>query len=255
MHLSNLETRQLSRVFEILTQPEDSLHLRGRLIAPLASLLGADYVASLVWDESTQRFRDGISSADDSKHIEAYQAEHQFSDPLAPLLRARRYPTLVTQVVAQRDLVASDFFQRFLEPGLMYWGLNFYAHDGQQEVGDFRIWRTRSRGNFDAHTLEVLRLIYPSLVSALSGSRSIALAQPPSSPKSPQALDPHIAYQHGLSKREFQVAQCTAQGYSDKEIAKQLGVGFTTVRTYLSQTLKKTACANRKELIAYLCSR
>ncbi len=267
MHLNAIQTRQLSSVLETLTQPCDSVSLRQRLMQPLASLLNADYVASLVWDESAQRFGHGVCSQSDTQHIQAYEASYQFSDPLPQLLRSRHYPTLVTQVIAQRELVRSEFFNRFLRPGSMYWGLNVFAHDGQQEVGDLRIWRSRGRGNFDDNELEILRLIYPSLVNALSGARRLdqrhgrnnllkkQSAATAGGTPSVLSVDQQLAYQHGLSRRELQVAQCVAQGLSDKEIAKAAGIGFTTVRTYLSQTFKKTACANRKELIAYLCSR
>jgi DNA-binding CsgD family transcriptional regulator len=260
MYLTALQTRQLSGVLETLTRPCDSVSLRQSLVQPLADLLNADYVASLVWDEAEQRFGGGVCSQADTGQIQAYEASYQFSDPLPQLLRSRRYPTLVTQVIPQRELVRSDFFNRFLRPGSMYWGLNVFAHDGQQDVGDLRIWRTRGKGNFDDNELDILRLIYPSLVNALSGAKALepgkarsASAAP--SPRQGRALDQQLAYQHGLSRRELQVAQCVAQGLSDKQIAKQAGIGFTTVRTYLTQTFKKTACANRKELIAYLCSR
>ncbi len=264
MHLTALQTRQLSSVLQVLTQPGDSVSLRQRLVQPLADLLNADYVASLVWDENTQRFGHGVCSQADNQHITAYEASYQFSDPLPQLLRSRRYPTLVTQVIPQRELVHSDFFNRFLRPGSMYWGLNVFAHDGQQDVGDLRIWRSRSKGNFEDNELEILRLIYPSLVNALSGAKdvkhrtgkpiAVSGSTPSGSLKSADVVQ-QWAYQHGLSRRELQVAQWVAQGLSDKEIAKAAGIGFTTVRTYLSQVFKKTACANRKELIAYLCSR
>jgi DNA-binding CsgD family transcriptional regulator len=266
MQLNAIQTRQLSQVLETLTLPSDSVNMRQRLVEPLANLLNADYVASLVWDESAQRFGQGVSCRADAKHVDDYQAQYQFSDPLPGLLRLRRYPTLVTQVIPQRELVGSDFFNRFLRPGSMYWGLNVFAHDGQQDVGDLRIWRSRSKGNFDTNELEILRLIYPSMVNALSGARqfsvqdSVAAAYAVQSSASfkkmsSPAVDPRLAHQHGLSRREVQVAHWVAQGLSDKEIAKAAGIAFTTVRTYLSQTFKKTACANRKELIAYLCSR
>ena len=257
MHLSTLETRQLSRVFELLSKPAESAVLRQRLIEPLASLAGADYVASLVWNDAKQQFGEGVSCAANMLVIKAYEAQYQFGDPLAATLRARHYPTLVTQIMPQRELVASEFFNRFLQPSKMHWGLNIFAHDGQRDVGDFRIWRSRARGNFDAHTLEILRFIYPSMVNALSG------ALPASQINIPQrcaerepACQPNeqLAHQHGLSKRELQIAQYVSQGLSDKEIAKAVGIGFTTVRTYLSQALKKTHCSNRKELIAYMCS-
>jgi DNA-binding CsgD family transcriptional regulator len=266
MQLTAIQTRQLSKVLEILTLPGGSVNVRQRLVEPLANLLNADYVASLVWDESAQRFGQGVSCRADERDVNAYQAQYQFSDPLPGLLRTRRYPTLVTQVIPQRELVASDFFNRFLRPGSMYWGLNVFAHDGQQDVGDLRIWRCRGKGNFDTNELEILRLIYPSMVNALSGARQVSLqdnaldasqVRLPSSLKrsSLLAVNTQLAYQHGLSRREAQIAHWVAQGLSDKEIAKAAGIAFTTVRTYLSQTLKKTACANRKELIAYLCSR
>jgi DNA-binding CsgD family transcriptional regulator len=261
MHLSTLETRQLSRVFELLSQPAESAVLRQRLIEPLASLAGADYVVSLVWNDAKQQFGDGVSCAANMPVIKAYEAQYQFSDPLAATLRARHYPTLVTQIMPQRELVASEFFNRFLQPGKMHWGLNIFAHDGQRDVGDFRIWRSRARGNFDAHTLEILRFIYPSMVNALSGALpahhiniSKRRAKQETESHSTQQPNQHLAHQYGLSKRELQIANCVSQGLSDKEIAKAAGIGFTTVRTYLSQALKKTHCSNRKELIACMCS-
>jgi DNA-binding CsgD family transcriptional regulator len=210
-----------------------------------------------VWNEAAQRFEGGVSSPVHTASIQAYEAQHQFDDPLAPLLRERRYPTLVTQVVSQRDLVSSAFFDRFLRPGTMYWGLNLYAHDGHEHLGDFRIWRSRTRGNFDASSLEVLRLVYPSLVNALAGAKPAAKTALTTRvvQENQEISAAGLAHQHGLSRRELQVVQRVAEGLSDKEIAKACGIGYTTVRTYLSQALKKTGRANRKELIAYLCAR
>jgi DNA-binding CsgD family transcriptional regulator len=261
MHLNATQTRSLSSVLEVLTQPTDNLSLRQRLVAPLSQLLNADYVASLVWDASAQRFCDGVSTSSNPQHIATYEARYQFEDPLPRLLHARRYPTLVTDVVPQREFVRSDFFNAFMRSESMYWGVNVFAHDGQQDVGDLRIWRSRSKGNFQADELEALRLIYPSLVHALSGAQKLGAPMDhytqatENSGSITERLDQQLAYQHGLSRREFQVAQCVAQGLADKEIAKAVGIGFTTVRTYLSQIFKKTHCANRKELIAYLCTR
>jgi DNA-binding CsgD family transcriptional regulator len=260
MHLNAAQTRSLSAVLEVLTQPSDNLSLRQRLVAPLSQLLNADYVASLVWDASAQRFCDGVSTSSNPQHIAAYEARYQFEDPLPRLLHARRYPTLVTDVLPQREFVRSDFFNAFMRSESMYWGVNVFAHDGRQDVGDLRIWRSRSKGNFQSDELEALRLIYPSLVHALSGAQKLSAPQArtasaANASMTDQTIDQQLAYQYGLSQREFQVAQCVAQGLSDKEIAKAVGIGFTTVRTYLSQIFKKTHCANRKELIAYLCSR
>jgi DNA-binding CsgD family transcriptional regulator len=261
MYLTAAQTRQLSTVLDVLTQPGDSASLRQRLVEPVAQLLNADYVASLVWDNDTHRFGNGVCCHADAGHLRDYEARYQFSDPIAKLLHPRRYPTLVTQVIPQRELVKSEFFDRFLSTGAMYWGVNVYAHDGQRDVGDLRIWRSRSKHNFDANEVEILRTIYPCMVNALAGAALANSVQrkPQKTTSLPKAATPasraqQLSCQHGLSQREVQIAQLVAQGCADKEIAKRVGIAYTTVRTYLSNALAKTGCGNRKELIAYLCS-
>jgi DNA-binding CsgD family transcriptional regulator len=261
MYLTATQTRQLSKVLDVLTQPGDSAGVRQRLVEPVAQLLNADYVASLVWDNEAQRFGNGVCCHADAGHLRDYEAQYQFSDPIAKLLHPRRYPTLVTQVIAQNELIKSEFFDRFLSTGSMYWGVNVYAHDGRRDVGDLRIWRSRSKHNFDTNELEILRTIYPCLVNALAGAeveRSGKRKPQKTKGLSPSAKPSHraqqLSYQHGLSQREVQVAQLVALGCADKEIAKQVGIAHTTVRTYLHNALAKTACGNRKELIAYMCS-
>jgi DNA-binding CsgD family transcriptional regulator len=269
MYTTATQTRQLSALLATLTEPGDAASLRQRLCEPLAQLLNADYVASLVWDEGTQRFGQGVCCHADAGHLRAYEAQYQFSDPIAPLLHARRYPTLFSQVIPQRELVNSAFFDRFLNAGSMYWGVNLYAHNGQQDVGDLRIWRGRSKHNFDSNELEILRTLYPCLVNALTGAQIASTSKTLPKAKSAKARTGasagvqaasgtaagQLAHQHGLSRRETQIAQLVALGCTDKEIAKRAGIAYTTVRTYLGNTLAKTGLGNRKELISYLCSR
>ncbi len=277
MYLSATQTRQLSTLLDVLTQPGDSATLRQRLVEPIAHLLNADYVASLVWDEATGRFGNGVCCHADAGHLRDYEAQYQFADPIAKLLRPRRHPTLVTQVIPQRELVKTDFFNRFLHTGSMYWGVNLYAHDGHSDVGDLRIWRGRSKRNFDTNEIDILRTIYPCLVNALAGAKVASApagdlktgklkatgrsstqrslpAQAANAHAAAQAQAELLSYKHSLSQREAQVAHLVAQGCSDKEIAKRVGVAYTTVRTYLGQALGKTGCSNRKELIGYVCS-
>ncbi len=252
MYLSAIQTRQFSDLLDVLSQPGDSATLRQRLVKPVANLLNADYVASLVWDDAAQRFGDGVCCHADTTHLRDYEGRYQFTDPIARLLHPRRYPTLVTQVIPQRELIKSEFFDRFLHAGSMYWGVNLYAHDGRSDVGDLRIWRSRNKGNFDLNEVEILRTIYPCLVNALAGAK-VAIQSPQGGAHRATRTE-QLACKHGLSQRELQVAELVASGCADKEIAKRLGIAYTTVRTYLGIALSKTGCANRKELIGYFCS-
>ncbi len=258
MYVSPSQARKLSAVFELLTESQASpcsgLSLRERLIEPIAQLLNADYVASLVWDEQHARFKEGVCVRGDSGHLAAYEAQFQFSDPIAPRLRPLHYPTRVSQVIPQHDLVKSDFFNCFLQPGGMYWGLNIFAHNGVSDLGDFRIWRAKSKNNYDSNELEMLRLLYPSLVNSLGATLSVAsmsvLAAPRTTNQTAAAQIEVLMYKYALSHREMQVVGLVATGASDKLIAKQLAIGFASVRTYLRNALQKMGLHNRKELIA-----
>ena len=54
-----------------------------------------------------------------------------------------------------------------------------------------------------------------------------------------------------LSEREEQVVQLLAQGFTNKEIAKQLTVSVKTVETYKSRALEKLDLRSRADLVRY----
>jgi DNA-binding NarL/FixJ family response regulator len=55
-----------------------------------------------------------------------------------------------------------------------------------------------------------------------------------------------------LSKREVQVAEAAAQGYSNKQIAEQCQLSEHTVKNYLSRVFEKLGVSNRFELLFLL---
>jgi NarL family two-component system response regulator LiaR len=55
----------------------------------------------------------------------------------------------------------------------------------------------------------------------------------------------------GLTEREMDVLRCVAQGYSNKQIAAELSVSITTVRTHVSNLLRKLNLENRTQLALY----
>jgi DNA-binding CsgD family transcriptional regulator len=58
----------------------------------------------------------------------------------------------------------------------------------------------------------------------------------------------------GLTKREREVAEYTAQGKSNKYIADQLRISSSTVKKHVSQAMKKLSASNRTELALLLMS-
>lgn len=245
MYLRAQRVLHLQRVIELLATPMPGNELRRALAAPMLGLLEADFYASYVWDESTRRFVQGVSLNLNPVHGQRYEQCFQFDDPLTPRLLARRAPTRATDVLPQRELQATAFFNDFLRPDGLHWGVNAYAHDGLRHLGDLRIWRRRSRPNFDDDDLAALHMVYPALVQALARSPGVDLPVPVPANES---LKDRLVRVGKLSRREADVAALAFEGLADKDIARALAIGFTTVRTHLAAAFRKLGCDGRNRL-------
>lgn len=116
MYLRTQRLLHLQRVIELLASPMPAGDLRRVLAAPMLHLMDADFYASYVWDESTRRFEQGVALKLNLVHGQRYEERFQFDDPLTPKLLARRTPTRATDVLPQRELQATAFFNDFLRP-------------------------------------------------------------------------------------------------------------------------------------------
>jgi len=232
MVLSKSETRALRQVFALLAEGLDARELRAQIGPPLLDLLHADQFASFVWDAPARRFADGVWLHMDDANLARYDAWYQFRDPITLELQSRRHATLVSEVLPHRALRQTEFFNDFLALDGLHWGINLHAFDGPQALGDLRIWRSRHRQEFDARDKALLDLIEPAFVAALRHSH------PPA---------PAVS----LSPREQEVVAQVALGHTDKEVARALGVGVASVRTYLQRIGEKTG-AHRRAAIARL---
>lgn len=234
MYLTAAESRALSRLFGLLAEDMAEHEVRERIGYELLDMLRADYFASYVWDDSMRRFGNRVSINMNDDTLGTYDTYYQFRDPITSRLQARRVPTLVTQVMPQCELMRTEFFNDFLACDGLHWGVNAYSYAGGRNIGDLRIWRGKARNNFDAHTLELLRLIEPAFTGAL---QRVSLRTELSC-ESAGALSP----------REFEVARMVGEGLTDKQIALRLAVEPSTVRTYLKRTFVKLGVFRRGSL-------
>jgi DNA-binding CsgD family transcriptional regulator len=245
MYVTAAESRVLSRIFGLLSEDLSEHDVREAVGHDLLELLQADYYASFVWQEKSGRFDKAVFLNMDPKNLAAYDSYFQYHDPITFKLQARREATLVTQVMPQRELMRTEFFNDFLARDGLYWGVNAYSYVGDRNIGDVRIWRSRKRGNFDAHTLELLRLIEPAFTGALvraeGAPESVAITGPSAELK--------------LSVRELEIARMIADDLSDKEIAWRLGVEISTVRTHLKRIFAKLGVRRRSGVASLLARR
>jgi len=239
MYVTAQESRALSHLFGLLAEDLAEREVRERIGHHLLELLSADYYASFVWDTPSRSFGSGVWLNMSPDNLASYDAYYQYNDPITLKLQARREPTLVTQIMPQRDLMRTEFFNDFLARDGLHWGVNVFSYAGHRNIGDLRIWRGRHRDNFDARTLELLRLVEPAFTGALmraGGSSPSGQSAPIGGPR--------------LSQRELEVAMMICEGLPDKVIAHRLGVEPSTVRTYLKRIFDKLGVHRRSGVAA-----
>lgn len=257
MHLTSRELALLADVFKLLadrTLPEDVLRLEvGRR---MLDLLRADYLGSYVWDSAQEKFAHRVAFNMSADNLGDYERYFQYRDPLAPALLTRREAVRVSDLMPHEALVRTEFFNDFLRRDGLHWGINLFAWDGDQNIGDLRIWRGEHRENFSDHELALLELIRPAFTAALMRARSEAgLAREADAFADGMAAE--IAQTGGdllgrLTRREREVVSLAAEGLLDKEIAQRLGISYTTVRTHLDRSFQKLGINNRSRLARLL---
>ena len=255
MYLSYQKQQVLSQLLATLAETQTEKDLRNRIGDPLLKLLDADYYASYVWEPEHKRFGRCVSLNMSDDTLASYDAYYRHVDGLTPLMARKHTTTLVNQVVPQAELAKTEFFNDFLQRDGLYWGLNLYMWQAQSNVGDVRIWRNKHRPAFDAQEAGLLELIRPALGIALHRARSAPAAQDGASHAAPAVPACHSSQELALarlSRRERQVALMAAKGLPDKTIARNLDIGFTTVRTHLGQVYRKLGVDNRVMLAGAL---
>lgn len=234
MILSATECHALGRIFGLLADDLGEREIRERIGSLLLDLLRADHFASYVWNAQAARFDGGLWINMEAANLARYDAWFQYRDPITFQLQSRRHATAVSEVMPHAQLERTEFFNDFLARDGLHWGINLHAFDGVRALGDLRIWRGRHRREFEARDKALLDLIEPAFIAALRRRRGAKVA--------PAGPDLH------LSERERQVARSVCQGLTDKQIARTLGIGAASVRTYLQRIFDKTGVQRRAGL-------
>ncbi|BEU98740.1 helix-turn-helix transcriptional regulator (plasmid) [Acidovorax sp. DW039] len=247
MYLSTHQVHVLSRVMRTLAEPLSAYEIRKQLGCLMLELLGAQFYASYVWDEEAGRFSNGVHIDVDPENVRRYEIYYQYHDPITPLLRQRRDSVLVSEVMPQAQLKRTEFFNDLLSRDGAYWGINLYAWNDQENIGDMRIWRDRKHENFSRDDVQLLELVRPAFTAAVERCtrRHTHLAQTESARLHKIDCDETLSV---LSARERQVAQLIGRGLADKEVAERLCISVTTVRTHIDRAFRKLRINNRVAL-------
>lgn len=134
-------------------------------------------------------------------------------------------------ILLRADFAASyiktGYYNEFLKTYGLYHGINIYFVRNGMDIGDLRIWRAQDAEMFGEREKRILTLLEPYFT---------------------QALPLDLSTQYSLTPREQEVVHLVSKGLSDKEVANLLGIGFTTLRTHLNNSMRKIGCNNRTEM-------
>lgn len=245
--LSARESEIVFRIMGELAADHSSETLRESIGPMLLDLLKAQYFASYVWSDQTTTFDDRIALNMSDDNLRSYEIYYQFRDPITPSLQRRRKTTAVSEIISRKALERSEFFNDFLARDGLHYGINYYAYIAGQNIGDLRIWRGCGQEDFDRRDLEIVDAIGPAFTQAMRRALSREQATEPRISLT-EAIELESARVH-LTNREKEIAAAVMHGKTDLQIAEELCISITTVRTHLKHLFRKLDVSSRAQLM------
>lgn len=173
-----------------------------------------------------------------------YVQRYRRDDPFAPrhLLDSHR-PLLTMADIGGRKGLLSTLYGAELLPE---YGVGFeaalYLRDGGRMLGAVRIARRLEDGDFTARELDFLHRAHLFLESSYGASLEPV----------PRLLQVELLTAKGLTAREVQVARAAATGATTPQIAGELVIAKSTVKSHLMHVFEKLGVRTRAELAALL---
>ncbi|PVE47581.1 helix-turn-helix transcriptional regulator [Pararhodobacter aggregans] len=240
----NLSHREADLIFAIMRELSGEFahdEVRKRVGRWLLELLDADFFASYVWDDEAQRYVAGVDINMTPDNLSRYEGHYQFHDPITPTLQRRRRATPVSAIMPHDRLRRTEFFNDFLFKDGLYYGINYFARDCGEDIGDLRIWRSQRKEDFTARDAMLVDAIGPSLVNALT--RANRLNGGAGARRFAQCPDIWE-----LTQREAEIADMLVSGLSDEDVVQILCISKPTLRTHVGSIFRKTGAQRRSQL-------
>jgi DNA-binding CsgD family transcriptional regulator len=252
MYLNTQQSKMLAELCAVMASDVSKEQLLQTLAQPLAEFMRADHLVSRQWNATTHRYAICASYNVKPSRIRAYEEHFQFCDPITPRLRAMRTPARVSDVCSAQELEGSEFYNDHLRQDGIHWGVNLYAYRGDACLGDLVIYRARGREDFSGQDMACLNILAPVFTAALSRLETVESTKTAWLGHDETELRQLLSGSGLLSQREADVVLLCLNGYSDKDIARQLHIGFTTVRYHLGHAFEKLGVQGRNKLANHI---
>lgn len=252
MYLSVKERNIILKLIETMGQSLDSETMRESAGYVLLDLLKSDQFASFVWNEEKNIFEKGVWANMSDSNMANYCDYYQNIDPITSKMSVSKNAILVNEVMPQKELVKTEFYNDFLAKDGLHNGINLFAYNNDKNTGDFRIWRKKGRSSFDEKSAFILDFIKPYFRNAMNNiaQHETALLHVPKQIIYTEKLNSNeLIKMFSLTKREAQITLEIVQGLTDDAIAEKLHIAFSTLRTHIKHIFHKLSVNNRALLI------
>ncbi len=245
VNLTQKQWRGLLAVIRNLNDGLDDCATRKRAGQELLNLVSADHFASFVWDEQEGVFAKPVCLNMSPENLKRYMQHYQFHDPITFKMQPYRRAVSVNEVMDQRDLVKTEFFNDFLSTDGLHYGMNIYIYDNDnRNIGDFRVWRSREKDNFGRRELGILDMIAPHFRIAM---HNMLLAKHAIAARKLDEIRKTLRDGYGLTRRELDVAAAILKGLPDKRIIGELHISLPTLRSHVQHVFSKLGVNSRIE--------
>lgn len=242
MHISLEQARDALQIASAFRDCQGRHPMSNALIAGgLARLFDADFVAINIWDASTASYLEGECAGRDVAIKAAYHENFQFIDPFRHRSRQRAgQASCLSRMISLRELHRDRYYVDHLRTFGLEDGVELVLRDttSRDIVGDVRLWRGKCRQKFGEREEQLLELLHVSALDALVRFRETQQTGRISKASELPMLTP----------KESETLMRLANGLSDKQIARDMGVSYWTVRTHVAALLRKLGATNRTAL-------
>ena len=252
MYLSKQQSKMLADLCAVMASDVSKAQLLQNLAQPLAQFMQADHLVSRQWNNQANRYTVCASFNVKPSRVRAYEDHFQFCDPITPRLQAMRTPVRVSDVCSAQELEGSEFYNDHLRQDGIHWGVNLYAYCGDACLGDLVIYRAKGRDDFSLQDMACLNILAPVFTAALGRLETEKATKTKWLGHDEAELRRLLTGPCQLSQREADVVLLCLSGSSDKDIARQLHIGFTTVRYHLGHAFEKLGVQGRNKLPAHI---
>lgn len=199
----------------------------------------------LVDPDMRQRGLGGVALHKLAPEVEdQYQQRFKESDPLKPenFRKSNNKLAVLDEEISFSELQQSAYYQEFMLPLNHRHVVDLFFRQDQEIIAVATLLRSEQQGPFKPEEIKLLEQLQPFIEYTLN-----TIYQP-------ERFNQRelLQQRYKLTQREFEVLELIVAGQSNKQIAKDLQLGLSTVKTHLLHIFQKSQVNSRTELLSLI---